>query len=120
MFQGQGRIRIYVKILRMKICLLYLTCANEEEAAKISQALLEKKLAFCIKKAPVSSAFLWKGKINSSSEILLIMDSLEENFEKVRKEVAKLHSYETFVLVSTPVTQTTEGVKEWVRQELKK
>lgn len=103
---------------RMNLCLLYLACANDEEAAKISRSLLEKKLVFCVKKSPVSSSFLWKGKINSANEVLLIMDSLEENFENVQKEVSKIHSYETFTLVSVPVTKTTEGVKKWIKEEL--
>lgn len=100
----------------MHLCLLYLTCANDKEADKIAQVLLEKKLVFCVKKCPVSSSFLWKGKINSANEVLLIMDSLEDNFENVNKEVSKLHSYKTFVLTSTPVTQTTEAVKKWIEE----
>lgn len=103
----------------MKMCILYLTCANDEEADKISQVLLEKKLVFCIKKSPVSSSFLWKGKIDHSKEVLLMMESVEGNFKQAEKEIAKLHSYETFVLVSVPVTQTTDDVLKWVKQELK-
>ena len=104
----------------MKLNLLFLTCANEAEANKISRSLLKKKLVFCIKKSLVSSSFLWKGKIVSSHEILLIMDSIEENFKKVEKEVAKLHSYKTFVLVSAPINKTTSGVTKWVRVEFSK
>lgn len=102
----------------MKICVLYLTCANNREAKKISERLLSEKLVFCIKRFPVSSSFLWKGKIDKAYEVLLIMDSIEENFERVRIEVAKIHSYDTFVLFSTPVSQTTEDVKKWVKKEL--
>ena len=68
---------------------------------------------------PVSSSFLWKGKINSSDEILLFMDSSEENFEKINKEVRRLHSYETFVLTSLTVNQTTKEVENWIKEELK-
>ena len=103
---------------RMKLCLLYLTCADDKEADRITQALLEKKLVFCVKKYPVFSSFLWKGKVDSAREVLLIMDSLENNFEKVHMEVSKIHSYDTFVLVSTPVSQATEDVKKWFKEEL--
>lgn len=75
--------------------LLYLTCANQGEADKIVQALLEKRLVVCVKKMPVNSDFLWQGKIDHSSEILLIMDSKEELFGEVEKEVKRLHSYDT-------------------------
>lgn len=102
----------------MKMCVLLLTCANDKEADKITKALLEKRLIVCSKKTPTSSMFLWKGKINSSKEVLLIMDSIEENFNKIKTEVRKLHSYKTFVLTSLPVSQTTKEVKNWAKKEL--
>lgn len=104
----------------MKLSILFLTCANNKEADKITTTLLEKKLVFCIKKQPVSSSFLWKGKINTSNEVLLIMDTLENNFKRIDKEVSKLHSYDTYVLIAVPVTQTTKNVENWVKDELVK
>lgn len=102
----------------MKICVLFLTCANSKEADTISKTLLEKRLIFCAKRFPVSSSFLWKGKLDYAGEVLLVMDSIEENYKKVEQEVAKIHSYKTFVLLSSPVTQTTKKVRDWVRKEL--
>ena len=102
----------------MQMSVLLLTCANEKEADKIANKLLEKKLIVCVKKTPVSSSFLWKNKIKSSKEVLLIMDSVIENFEKINAEVKKLHSYKTFVLTSLLVSQTTEEVENWVKKEL--
>lgn len=103
----------------MKMCVLMLTCVNKKEADKITKSLLEKRLIVCSKSSPVSSSFLWKGKIESSDEILLFMDSIEENFEKINKEVRKLHSYETFVLISLSINQTTKEVEDWIKKELK-
>ncbi len=104
----------------MKLCMLFLTCANEIEAETIAQTLLDKKLIVCVKKLPVQSAFLWKGVKDSAKEVLLILDSVEEFFEEIQQEVKKLHSYKTFVLFSTPITQTTSGVREWFDKELQK
>lgn len=104
----------------MKLSILFLTCANNTEADKITTALLERNLVFCVKKQPVSSSFLWKGKINSSDEVLLMMDSLENNFMKIDELVSKLHSYDTYVLIAIPVTQTTKNVENWVKDELAK
>lgn len=99
---------------------LFLTCANEKEADKIANTLLEKKLIVCAKKTPVSSSFLWKGEIQSSNEKLLIMDSLIDNFDKINNEIKKLHSYKTFVLTSIKVDKTTKEVKDWAKEELDK
>ncbi len=101
----------------MKMAIFCLTCANSKEADKISKALLEKKLVVCSKRFPVSSIYRWKGKINSSKEVMVLYESVEENFDKVEEEVRKLHSYETFVLFSLPVNKTTKSVKDWLKEE---
>lgn len=102
----------------MQLILVFLTCANDKEAELISKKLLEKKLVVCIKKSKVSSSFLWKHKIDKSQEVLLIMDSVEEKFEKIEKEVKKLHSYDTFVLLAVPVIKASKGILEWMKDEL--
>lgn len=102
----------------MKIIILFLTCANEEEAEKISDVLLKKKLVVCIKKTKVKSRFLFKNKIDNADEILLIMDSIEDKFDQIEKEVRKIHSYETFVLLATSVIKSSKGIKEWIKEEL--
>ncbi len=102
----------------MTMNVLFLTCKDSKEAEKISKILLEKKLILCAKMTPVSSSFLWKSKIESSKEMLVIMDSVVENFEKINIEIRKLHSYKTFVLTSILVNQTTHEVEDWVKKEL--
>ncbi len=102
----------------MNVCLFYLTCADSKKADKISKALLEKRLIVCGKKLSINSSYLWKGKTNNSDEILLLMESIEENFDKVNEEIKKLHSYETYVLLTIPVSKTTKKVKEWIKDEL--
>lgn len=103
----------------MKMAIYYLTCANNREADKISKALLEKRLIACAKKLPVFSMFRWKGKIDNAKEIVVMLESIEENFDKINQVVKKLSSYETFILFSVPVSKTTKEVEDWLRKELK-
>lgn len=102
----------------MKPNLYFLTCANGKEADMISKSLLEKRLVVCVKEISVSSSFLFHGETDTCKEVLLIMDSIAENFEKINKEVKKIHSYETYVLLSTPVVKTTKAVLKWMKEEL--
>ena len=95
----------------------YLTCSDDWEADRIAKSLLSKKLIVCAKQVPVFSSSLWKGKKTEQKETLLVMESVEENFSKIEKEVRKLHRHETFVLYSTPV-KTTKKVEEWIEEEL--
>lgn len=96
-----------------------LTCRDASEAKKITEVLLQQKLVVCVKQLAVSSDFLWHGDIDHNDEVLLVMDSREDLFDQVESEVAKLHSYDTFVLQTIPVTRTSKKALQWMEEELK-
>ena len=102
-----------------KLCHLWLTCADKKEADKISEVLLKKRLVTCVRQMPVSSAYWWKGKIEKSEEVLLMMESRENLFDQIEREVAKLHSYETPSLTATPVSQISASAKKWLNEGFK-
>jgi periplasmic divalent cation tolerance protein len=99
----------------MKPCLLFLSCKNIEEADKISEKLLKEKLAVCVKKIMTDSSYVWKGKIESAREVLLIIDSFEENFEKINQTVKKLHSYKTYTLFMTGIKKANNEALKWLQ-----
>lgn len=96
---------------------LVLTCETREEAEKIADALLQKKLIACVKFLPVESKFWWEGKIQTGKETLMLMESRADNFDKVEAEVSKLHSYETFVLQALPIAQISKDAASWLEAE---
>lgn len=95
--------------------ILYLTCASDSEARKISNALLEDKLIVCARRSSISSSYWWDGKIPHDDEVLLMMESIEEKFEAIEVKVTELHSYDQFVLTAIPVVRTTSGVEKWLK-----
>jgi uncharacterized protein involved in tolerance to divalent cations len=46
------------------------------------------------------------------------MDSRLDLFDQIESEVAKLHSYDTFVLTSVPVTKISKKALAWMEKEL--
>jgi periplasmic divalent cation tolerance protein len=100
----------------VKLVTLFLTCANAHEARKITDALLDKKLAVCVRQVDVKSTFWWQGKKNNSSEVQLIIESTEEKFDAIETTIRQLHSYEIFVLTAYPVLKASAGVEDWVRE----
>ena len=103
----------------MKILILFLTCANQAEANTISHVLLEKRLVACVKMLPVTSQFLWQESVDNANEILLIMDTVDTQFERIEQEIRKVHSYQTFVLTAIEVIKSSAGVLQWVQETLK-
>lgn len=101
-------------------CQLWLTCANQKEADKIAEVLLQKRLVACVRQVPINSAYRWKGKMESSNEVLLMMESREDLFKKIESEILKLHSYDTFVLSATPTEKISKAAEAWLTKELNK
>lgn len=104
--------------MRGEFCQLWLSCVNEGEASIIARSLLDKKLIACAKQVAVNSTFRWQGKIESSDEILLIMESRVDLFENVEAEVKKLHSYDTFVLEAVPIEKISAKAQDWLKETL--
>lgn len=100
-------------------CQLWLTCADKREADRIANILLVKHLAACVRQIPITSDYWWHGKIESSKEVMLLMESRLDLFDEVEREVAKLHSYETFVLEALPTSKINNKAVKWLKNELR-
>lgn len=97
---------------------LVLTCGSWQEAQRIADHLLDNKLVACVEMMDVKSKFRWQGEIQESQEIKLIMQSASHLFSQVESEVAKLHSYQNFVLQQIPLNNVSAQAKTWLNQEL--
>jgi len=100
--------------------LVLVTCATLEEARKIARDVVEKRLAACVNIVThaVESFYTWEGKIEDSSEYLLIMKTSEERVEELQKEVLAIHSYDTPEFVVLPIVAGSEGYLKWVGESV--
>src|SRR5687768_4269108 len=89
-------------------CQLWLTCADNKEADKISKQLLDKHLIACAKQFATNSQFVWRGKVDSAKEVLLLMDSHLDLFDKTEAEINKIHSYDTPNLQAVAVMKVSK------------
>lgn len=97
---------------------IYITNSSKEEARKIARHLLTKKLIACANIHPeVESLYPWKGKMTEEKEVILIAKTLEKNFEKVKSEVEKIHSYSTPCIIKISVS-SNEKYFEWLKGEI--
>jgi periplasmic divalent cation tolerance protein len=96
-------------------------CSSMEEAEKIGNSLVEKKMAACVNVVPeIKSIFHWKGKVSREKEILLIAKSRTELFDSIKNEVKKLHSYEVPEIIALPIEAGSGKYLGWIREETQK
>lgn len=101
----------------MKFILIYTTHANLEEAKKISESLLESRDIACVNYFPITSSYHWKGKINTSEEIVAILKTSLGNWEKVRDLVLEKHPYETPCVIKLAEVESNESYANWIQTE---
>ncbi len=91
------------------------TAVSEEEATALEAVALEGRLAACVQRLNIASAYWWKGRIEREPEILLLMktraDLVDELIEKIRRE----HSYDVPEIVVFPVTGGLPEYLSWVQ-----
>ena len=98
---------------------IYITNPTKAEARQVAKHLLKKKHIACANiYGPVNSIYPWKGKVADEKEWILIAKTLERNFEKVRREVEKIHSYTIPCIVKIPVSSNAKYFK-WLKEMIK-
>ncbi|KKU81110.1 MAG: CutA1 divalent ion tolerance protein [Candidatus Gottesmanbacteria bacterium GW2011_GWA1_47_8] len=107
----------------MSVITACVTCKDLEEANKIAQHLLKKRLVACVNIIdPVHSHYLWppkKGRIEEAQEAVLLCHTLESKYKDIEKEVLKIHSYTNPALYAIPVSHVSKKYHDWIVGELR-
>jgi periplasmic divalent cation tolerance protein len=94
------------------------TCASPSQAAKIGSALVRERLAACVNVVPgLTSIFSWKVDMSRERESLMIVKTRRALFEKLRRRVRALHSYETPEIVALPMAAVDPDYRRWLEKE---
>lgn len=101
----------------MKIVLV--TAPDEETALKLSRKAVNSKLSGCVNIIQgVRSVYWWKGKIEESKEVLLILKTDEKNVYKLEDLILEEHPYSTPEFVVLDSSYITEKYKKWLEEGL--
>ena len=95
--------------------LVFMTAASVDEANRLADMLLDKRLAACVQiTREMDSVYRWQGKVERQREVLLIAKTLSSRFAELEREVVKLHSYETPEIVAIPLSAGSAPYLEWL------
>lgn len=103
----------------MSLIFVYITNPTKTEAKKVALHLIKKKLAACANiYSNVDSIYPWKGKIADETEWMLIVKTDARNYDKIVKEVEKIHPYTIPCIVGIPI-RANKKYEAWLRSCLK-
>ena len=98
--------------------LIYITCKDKKEAAKIASYLLKKRLIACANIVPITSIYNWKKKLVNSKETLLLAKTKDSHYKTIVKEVQKMHSYKVPCILKLSA-KANPLYQRWVDEEIK-
>lgn len=95
------------------------TAGSEEEAERISAALVERRLAACVQVVgPISSHYRWQGKVEHEREWLCLAKTEASRYPELETAIRELHSYDEPEIVATPIVAGSAGYLDWVEESL--
>jgi len=91
------------------------TAPDRAVAERIAEALVVEGLAACVNILPgISSVYQWQGRVETDSELLLIIKSRQGVYQRLEQRVVELHPYELPEVIAVPITDGLTGYLTWV------
>jgi periplasmic divalent cation tolerance protein len=100
--------------------LIMTTASSEEEARRIGNALVEKKLAACVSiVSKMESIYTWNGNTQESQELLILIKTTAAAFERVRDAIKEMHSNEVPEVLSFAIDDGNPEYLDWIGESVK-
>jgi len=98
-----------------KHILVLCTCPSLNEADAVATALIEERLAACVNRLPgIKSLYRWKGRVTHDDEILLLIKTSADLFDRLEKTIKTLHPHETPEIIAVPIVAGSAEYLRWI------
>ena len=98
--------------------LVLVSCPDEETAVRIGRTAVENRLAACITVIPrVKSVYRWKGQVEEADEVLLLIKTRGELFQRLEEAIVERHPYSVPEIISIRINQGHTPYLEWIKEE---
>lgn len=100
-------------------CLLVLTNLPDATSAEVlATRLIEQRLAACINiLAPCRSVYRWQGRIDSATEVPLLIKTTRGRYADLEAAIRAGHPYELPEIIAVPLTTGLPTYLNWVADE---
>lgn len=92
---------------------------DRDSAQRMAQSLIESRASACVNiLAECSSVYRWQGKIESASEIPLLIKTTRAAYPRVEEVIRSQHPYELPEIIAVSVVAGLPAYLQWVVQEV--
>lgn len=94
------------------------TAPDIKKARKLAGLLISGRLAACVQLLPgLESRYRWKGKVETSREVLLLIKTKLSLYKKVEKLLLQYHPYDVPEIICLPITRGSKTYLNWISAE---
>jgi periplasmic divalent cation tolerance protein len=98
-----------------KFSLVLVTAPDLKTARALAQAALSARLTACANLVPkIESHYWWQGKIESGTEVLLVMKTQKSKLAALEKLILARHPYDTPEFLVLPVNAGNRKYLDWL------
>ena len=98
----------------MKPVLIISTYPNKKLILKITNDLVKTKIIACANISKIDSVYSWNGKIQNSSEYIVIFKTITKNKAKLKKIIAETQPYDVPEIAEIDVTSINKSYLNWL------
>lgn len=98
-------------------CMVMTTFPDKNTARRITEELLDARLAGCIQTLPISSAYRWQGEVHHDQETLALIKTTTESYPEVESLIREIHPYECPEIICLPITAGLPDYLAWLQCE---
>jgi periplasmic divalent cation tolerance protein len=101
----------------IKYIVIITTTNDHEEAKLLASLLVEEKAAACVTiSSPVTSFYRWQGSVEQEGEFMLLIKTIEDNYQKVETAIKENHHYEVPEIIALPIGFGEDSYLKWIRE----
>ena len=103
----------------MKYCCVLSTVPSIQKARTLAGLLISRRLAACVQILPgLESHYRWRGRKETSKEVLLLIKTQVSNYKKLEKTLLENHPYEVPEIICLPITKGSRSYLDWISGEV--
>ena len=102
-----------------KLIVVLCTVPDEASAERLAKGLVEERLAACVNAIPgVKSFYRWQGKIESDTEVQLVIKTRADRFDALAAWISENHPYDVPEIIGFGLTSIAEPYRAFLEDSL--
>jgi periplasmic divalent cation tolerance protein len=98
----------------MNPAIIMSTYPNKKTVIKIANQFVKDKLAACVNISKISSIYIWKGKVENTSEYLALFKTTQKNKKKLKEKIKSTHPYNVPEIAEINVDSINRPYLKWL------